>query len=66
MHSLPYGPFAKLGYKPKVNQPQAVFAKKLVLKTGIDIKPGTRLEYVYVKAEDRMATPEEAEKIDYP
>ena len=33
----------------KVNQPHVVFARRLVQKTGIDIKPGTRLEYVYVK-----------------
>jgi len=50
----------------KVNQPHVVFARKLVSKTGADIKPGTRLEYVYVRADDRMVTPEEAKKGELP
>ena len=50
----------------KVNQPHVVFARRLVQKTGIDIKPGTRLEYVYVKTEDKMVTPEEAKENELP
>jgi DNA polymerase delta subunit 1 len=44
----------------KVNQPHVVFARKQVARTGIDIKAGTRLEYVYVKGEEAMVTPEDA------
>jgi DNA polymerase delta subunit 1 len=43
----------------KVNQPHVVFARRLASK-GVDIKAGTRLEYVYVNTEDRIVTPEEA------
>jgi DNA polymerase delta subunit 1 len=46
----------------KVNQPHVVFARKLVERTGVDIKAGTRLEYVYVKSDDKMVTPDEAKE----
>ena len=45
----------------KVNQPHVLFARRLASK-GIDMKPGTRLEYVYVKTDDKMVTPDEAVK----
>ena len=43
----------------KVNQPHVVMARRLVEQTGIDIPAGTRLEYIYVKGDIRMVTPEE-------
>jgi DNA polymerase delta subunit 1 len=46
----------------KVNQPHVVMAKRLV-KKGVNVPPGTRLEYVFVKGGrtqgDKMMTPEE-------
>ena len=57
----------------KVNQPHVVFAKKLASDTGIRVPAGTRLEYVYVKAEssqaamaDRMVKPQDAELMGLP
>ena len=51
----------------KVNQPHVMMAKRLVQK-GIDVPPGSRLEYVFVKAEgkqgDKMMTPEEVREND--
>ena len=46
----------------KVNQPHVMMAKRLVQK-GIEVPPGSRLEYVFVKGEgkqgDKMMTPDE-------
>ena len=42
----------------KVDQPHVVMAKRLVQK-GIDVPAGTRLQFVFVKGADKMATPEE-------
>lgn len=50
----------------KVNQPHVVFARRLVERTGVDVKPGTRLEYVYVKGDNRMVAPEEAKESGLP
>jgi DNA polymerase delta subunit 1 len=44
----------------KVNQPHVVFARRLVSETGNSIKAGTRLEYVHVKGDNGMVTPEDA------
>ena len=46
----------------KVNQPHVVMARRLVEKNGIDIPAGTRLEYIFVKGDIKMVTPEEFEK----
>lgn len=47
----------------KVNQPHVVLAKRLSKKTGTEILPGTRLEYVYISGcsnqAEKMRTPEE-------
>ncbi len=50
----------------RVNQPHVVLAKRLVLKTGLDVPAGTRLEYVYVTDPDvPMVTPQEFETGEY-
>jgi len=45
----------------KVNQPHVVLARRLSEKAGVDIAPGTRLEYVFTK-EGKMSTTSELEE----
>lgn len=49
----------------KVNQPHVLLARRLSQKMGTDVLAGTRLEYLYVRPNGQLITPEEFGEGDY-